>query len=288
MQAAIDAACEALGKGDFRPTAGLLDTVPGCSDWSQETHARLYLAEKLLELLPESCELSTLRPISEAGDVPAGCVRVFAMYHKITGKWLFSVTHSGDTHCADIFPPAAEAEKPDPYAELKAAHAGGKVIQYIQDGIWRDFTDSRGPAYSDAPDRYRIKPSPENFIAHGKTWTRHTPGDPIPCDPKARICIIDLKGSCFTESGDAYFPRTASINVWDNTSAWRYADEPTPEEPLNVKEWTPKVGDVVTLRSGGPKMTVLDTHPTCYCAWFADGDGEFYSNNFPTATLIPA
>ena len=50
----------------------------------------------------------------------------------------------------------APLPQPDPYAELKAAHAAGKVIQYSCDG--KNYWDDILPAWCDGPDRYRIKP----------------------------------------------------------------------------------------------------------------------------------
>lgn len=46
--------------------------------------------------------------------------------------------------------------KPDPYAELKKAHAEGKVIQFVDDGdIWRDIDE---PNWKLSANEYRIKP----------------------------------------------------------------------------------------------------------------------------------
>jgi hypothetical protein len=48
--------------------------------------------------------------------------------------------------------------KPDPYAELKKAHAEGKVIQFVDDGdIWRDIDK---PNWKLPVRDYRIKPTP--------------------------------------------------------------------------------------------------------------------------------
>jgi hypothetical protein len=45
-------------------------------------------------------------------------------------------------------------EKPDPYAELKAAHAAGKVIQVMSAGGWLEPTI---PLWASSPENYRIK-----------------------------------------------------------------------------------------------------------------------------------
>jgi hypothetical protein len=50
--------------------------------------------------------------------------------------------------------------KPDPYAELKAAHAAGKTIQYKVFKLFGNFAweDRPNPDWSLPPDHYRIKP----------------------------------------------------------------------------------------------------------------------------------
>jgi uncharacterized protein YodC (DUF2158 family) len=56
--------------------------------------------------------------------------------------------------------------------------------------------------------------------------------------------------------------------------ASRYAAElgAVVTKPISLPEWTPKVGDVVTLRSRGPKMTVMRiTDSECHVIWFHDG-----------------
>ena len=49
-----------------------------------------------------------------------------------------------------------------------------------------------------------------------------------------------------------------------------------------------KVGDVVRLKSGGPKMTVIDingeSHSQISVAWFVD-DGDLRSTSGPAASL---
>lgn len=245
-------------------------------------------------------QLATLHPIAEAGEVPAGSVRVFAS--KLDGWKPKTYQITADTHFADIrLPdakaPAVEDAKPvyvgyatdemPTIAELKAAHTAGKVIQHLQDGVWWDFIDPSGTAYSDPPKYYRIKPA-DTFNAHGKTWNRHTPGDPMPCGANDEIHIlcqtIEAYSPEIIQAGEDVDWRSADLNL--AVIGWRYADEPTPAEPL--KPWTPAVGDVVTLKSGGPKMTAVKAAPELHfwCNWF-DG-AERHEGCFPTATLQPA
>ena len=45
-------------------------------------------------------------------------------------------------------------------------------------------------------------------------------------------------------------------------------------------------GDVVQLKSGGPKMTVahIDEHESAYCQWFVGGKQE--GQSFPVSSLV--
>lgn len=38
-------------------------------------------------------------------------------------------------------------------------------------------------------------PTPDTFEAHGYTWTRHTPGDPMPCDGDKRVQVLFSGGT---------------------------------------------------------------------------------------------
>lgn len=72
---------------------------------------------------------------------------------------------------------------------------------------------------------------------------------------------------------------------WSTVIGWRYADESTPEPA--PPPWQPAVGDVVMLKSGGQKMTVVQVDGTdCRAMWFngsAIDAGDFYNT-----TLLPA
>ena len=151
--------------------------------------------------------LSQLRPLSEAGPVPEGCVRVTGYCEN--GSWLLDANclATQDTHFADIRLPSTK------------------------------------------------KSESETFEAHGKTWTRHTPGDPMPCDGGRMIYVLTSNAG---ESPGPYKAFTYAWTVdesrwWRETIGWRYADEPLVTSP----EWTPQAGDVVRLKSGGPLMTVM-------------------------------
>lgn len=71
------------------------------------------------------------------------------------------------------------------------------------------------------------------------------------------------------------------------------ASQPAEEaEPEPATTWQPAVGDVVTLKSGGPKMTIVceagsPNNKNCFwCNWF--NGTELVRGIFPASTLQPA
>jgi hypothetical protein len=89
------------------------------------------------------------------------------------GEHLYDVTLISDDDLTHMAP--AEA---DPYAELKAAHAAGKVIQFhgsLRPPEWRDATNDHPLAWCHPPEHYRIKPEADPYAelkaayAAGKT-----------------------------------------------------------------------------------------------------------------------
>jgi hypothetical protein len=65
----------------------------------------------------EVSALPQLRPIAEAGPVPDGCVRVYALYNKVAEKWMWLATHSPNTLFADLRlpdPAASQDGQPAP------------------------------------------------------------------------------------------------------------------------------------------------------------------------------
>jgi len=227
--------------------------------------------------------ISQLRPIAEAEEVPEGCQRLF--WNEDQG---FSENDfKQDTHFADIRLPDEPAEKPDPYAELKKAHAEGKVIQYNYGSdaspAWKDIDD---PEFGDGSECYRIKPELKTFEAHGKTWTKHTPGDAMPCAREAIIQCLFADGNVWYADAPAQQFRWSKLDSIADIIGWRYADKPLVMSP----EWNPQVGDVVRLKSGGPLMTTRgidkDDPSDSWCHWF-DGNRSCLEL-FPTACLKPS
>ena len=71
--------------------------------------------------------------------------------------------------------------------------------------------------------------TPETFEAHGKTWTRHKPGDPMPCGPGLWVEVI-TRGEV---EGGRYIDAISLAEEWDwDTSmfpedeiiGWRYEE----------------------------------------------------------------
>lgn len=144
-----------------------------------------------------------------------------------------------------------EKLEPDPFAELKKAHAEGKVIQFTDDVIYDSrWVDCPQPFWLDKDEifknpRYRIKPDePSTLEAHGKTWTKHKAGDPMPCDGEAMVEVL-LGGEILGRRAIAKVLRWESYTPSADIIGWRYADEPMSTKPNSLTPWTPAVGDVV-------------------------------------------
>lgn len=85
------------------------------------------------------------------------------------------------------------------------------------------------------------KEASATFEAHGKTWTRHTPGDPMPCNGEALVEVL------LREEEDQVHPvvQKASLWYWESLAdigsvgneviGWRYAEQqPEPAQPQAV------------------------------------------------------
>lgn len=257
-----------------------------CKEWQR----LISIVEKTGQTEPKQ-SLSQLRPLAEAGAVPEGCLRFYT--YKKDGEWTPATKHRAmqDTHYIDTRL-SEPSEKPDPYAELKAAHAAGKMIQIncctVEHPNWIDLPS---PAFFGKPHEYRIKPETETFEAHGKIWTKHKPGDPMPCDGFSAVMALLGDGTFCTQQAEDW--------NWDNRDStfdiigWRYADKPLVTKSISPPTWTPAVGDVVTLKSGGPKMTVVkladaESDLSAFlCEWFSDS-GKYDSGVIYLTSLQPA
>lgn len=70
------------------------------------------------------------------------------------------------------------------------------------------------------------QPNPETFEAHGHTWFKHTPGDPMPCDGNRKVNWL-LSGE--TDEGKyLHWSKLAKDVKWRDSRfgviGWRYAD----------------------------------------------------------------
>jgi len=322
MQAAIDAACEALGKGDFRPTAGLLDTVPGCSDWSQETHARLHLLKSALDFLPEppppvvggktpgqvnhdavaNGDYDTYKKwseLSERGkrDVERGASAVLAAFG---GAEILRWKDAAQSIREEINKQQARAEKAE--AELANWKEAAQVAKWQRDLIIDESTDKTGRILeleklstlrpiSEAGDvpagcvRYFFRILQCSFsigtLEQGEDDTHFADirlPEAIEAAKKEKSYVVCARLDC-PEKITHYEGSCPECTV-----------KPTPETfTAHGKEWTPAVGNVVTLKSGSPKMTVtvLSVHKdNASVSWF--NDGVVNSASFNVSTLIPA
>lgn len=280
IQAAIDAACEDTSV----PTnIQCLDLRSHQINWNRETPARLHLAEKLLTLLPEP-EPPTPKEIPwipwHGGECPLKDEDVEEIEVKFRNtniaasktiqpsglRWQH-VALPADiiayrvTKWREGFGPVdwkARAEKAE--AELVSLRAGF-------DRAKESIAEARQKSLSTLRPIAEAVPVPDGCVRvagfeHDHKW------------------LIDSKG---IHARDTHF---ADIRLPESKVEAPAEVIHDGGEVFPVVPWTPQVGDVVTLKSGGPKMTVMDAHPLCYCTWFADG--ELYSNNFPSTTLIKA
>lgn len=120
-----------------------------------------------------------------------------------------AVTHYEATHpqCS-----ACDAAPVDPYADLKAAHAAGKVIQAISDdGDWKDLC-CHPPFWNLAVSLYRIKPDAPPFQLPppppGMQWHRVDAWKAEDLPPGTR----PMTGDEFAQDGDEY--------RWGDSDTW--------------------------------------------------------------------
>jgi len=293
MQAAIDAACKITANSTHRPSFALLRLIESntTDDWPKEQHSRLHLAEKLLELLPEApppesktCSVCnwtnvSLLNLGEPGDprwvCPGCCKRAFDQTQPpvVGGKTPGQVNHdavaNGDYDTYKKWSELSERGKRDVERGASAVLAAFGKPQLstlrpiseageVPDGCVRYFfrilqcSFSIGTLEQGEDDTHfadilvlvesKIEaPTTEEFIHPGSF------------DP---VAVTKPIHSTFTAHG---------------------------------KEWTPAVGNVVTLKSGSPKMTVtvLSVHKdNASVSWF--NDGVVNSASFNVSTLIPA
>lgn len=135
-----------------------------------------------------------------------------------------------------------------------------RYYTYKKDGEWTTATKHRAMQDTHYIDT-RLPESaenatPETFEAHGKTWTKHKPGDAMPCDGSSAVMALLGDGTFCTQQAEDW--------NWNNRDStfdivgWRYADEPTPE-PLATKPISLPLAEGMTLRDifAGQALTML-------------------------------
>lgn len=158
-------------------------------------------------------------------------------------------------------------------------------------------------------------PQASTFTGHdGKTYNRHTPGNPCPVDKNVDIVILDRLQKVWTtkDCPDSWWTAEYSNPI----IGWRYADEPAQEKAvcdrcggtgwkyedevvghlrcsagcqIPAQPWTPAPGDVVRIKSGGPEMTVLSINgDTALVVFFYDVHDGIRRGDIPVLALTPA
>ena len=99
---------------------------------------------------------------------------------------------------------------------------------------------------------------PETFEAHGKTWTKHKPGDAMPCARESIIQCLFADGNVWYADAPAQQFRWSKLDSIADIIGWRYADKPTPE-PLVTKPISLPLAESMTLRDwfAGKALTML-------------------------------
>lgn len=110
-----------------------------------------------------------LRHVAEAIEDGALSGETGVAWEGVLGRFLTSGAHGSAES------PLPEPE-PDPYAELKAAHAAGKVIQFrfVEGGYGWEDDASETPPYYRKDMEFRVKP------------------DPVPLAPEVRVKVIQF------------------------------------------------------------------------------------------------
>lgn len=121
------------------------------------------------------------------------------------------------------------------YTILRALEAADKCLAIIEDvghGPHMDNVTVTRKIVLDALAKAKGEVmTPETFEAHGKTWTAHTPGDPMPCEAGLWVEVL-TRGE--VESG-RYIHASSLAEGWDwdwdtmifgedEIIGWRYED----------------------------------------------------------------
>ena len=102
---------QAVEEANARAEKAEAELAVKTEQWETQRISLEQLFQKL-NAMDDGPQLSQLRPLAEAGEVPEGCVRVtgYKSQHSKTGWVVTDFTYHGVTHFADIQPPAAKAK----------------------------------------------------------------------------------------------------------------------------------------------------------------------------------
>lgn len=170
------------------------------------------------------------------------------------GNLLAIIHRDGGHYQAEYGSPKAIQEAHQVIGNKEKAEAElDRIVAAAHEAGWNGVENPKDLAQfikRQAEELDRIKPEPAvpgrdladhrdtesaTFEAHGTTWTRHSPGDPMPVDTVTRINVL-MNDGIVCEDQYVEFAST-----WACIIGWRYAGELAPEP----KPWQPAVGDVV-------------------------------------------
>ena len=318
LQAAMDVAFPVAN----RLSDPHLTTEPRQPSWAGESSNRLAIARAFL------AELGKIKPATT--DDPYARLKAYAkagarirclddMLDPSKKRWLTGLVwdwclptkqyevHPDDLHLVPEYAP----KHPDPQENWN---------QYAEKPSWSqasaELLEKAEAAGVDLDAQPKANAEPETFGAHGKTWFKHVPGDPRPCDGEAFVEVMFSDGDLGYRAGDRGkdWDWSDDLHHTEKIIGWRYAEEqPEPKLPIATlakdqvdltpeaqaavekafteevfgKSYQPRPGDVVRLKSGGPEMTVTQTKDNeCRTQWFTNGQIKF--SNFFNFCLEPA
>ena len=248
LQAAIDGAFPKGRTEDIR----LLTLSPASLYWKEEAPNRLNLIKAALASLPE--------PMDEESML----LNLLAVIHRDGGHYQakHGTRKAVEDACKEwqrlilIAEKTGLTEPKQSLSQLRPIAEAGEVPEgcvrhytYKQDGEWTTATKHRAMQDTHYIDT-RLPESaenatPETFEAHGKTWTKHKPGDAMPCDGSSAVMALLGDGTFCTQQAEDW--------NWNNRDStfdivgWRYADKPTPE-PLVTKPISLPLAEDMSLR----------------------------------------
>jgi uncharacterized protein YodC (DUF2158 family) len=262
LQAAIDEACNKINE-EHKDVGGLLILDPEDNRWRNEAPSRLSLIKAALASLPE--------PMDEESML----LNLLAVIHRDGGHYQaeHGTRKAVEDACKEwqrlilLVEKARLTEPKQSLSQLRPLAEAGEVPEgcvrvtgWLEDEDWilGSFTNKKDTHFADI-----------QLLA-------------------AKAKCLFCEGSGFEEEDHGHYPCRSGCKPSVKAA---HADEPTPEplvtKPISLPEWTPQVGDVVTLKSGGPKMTVMqDMGPKFLCAY--DYHGEVKTVSISTNCLQSA